>query len=97
METNENNFALGPTHSVVFYDPDSGHIAHTHDQMTLQGSAAPDKKVLEKEALELVSRHHPNATKLGILHVESLNPECLYRVDVQKRTLVEMPRPKHRR
>ncbi|MGH7784273.1 MAG: hypothetical protein ACREO5_10585 [Candidatus Binatia bacterium] len=97
MELSEDTLPLGSTHIVVLYDPCSGQIAHRHDQMTLKDTAAPDKKVLEKEALEIASRYHPNAAQLAILHTESLHPERLYRVDVQKRVLVEMPPHEHRR
>jgi hypothetical protein len=87
----EEVFVLGPTHTVVAYELETGHIVHTLHQMTLKGGTAPDKHALEKEVLDLASRHHPASAKLGILHSESIHPHLGYKVDVEKRTLVEKP------
>lgn len=93
MEMKQGVLALGPTHTVLLYDPTTGHILHTHHQMTLQGQAPPDQRELEKDAVEHASRHHANAAQLGTLHVEDLKPYTFYKVDVHKRSLIELPVP----
>jgi len=97
METKQDILALGPTHTVLLYEPTTGAILHTHLQMTLQGENPPSRHDLEKDAVISASRHHANATQLGILHTENLKPRTLYRVDVQKRSLIELPFPTPKR
>jgi hypothetical protein len=94
MASSSDRATLGPTHSVVLYDPGTGHVRHIHHQLTLSGAPAPDKAVLEREAREVASRHHPDLAKLLALHTDSLNPTARYQVDVARRVLVERP-PAH--
>jgi hypothetical protein len=70
---------------------------HTHHQLTLKGQAAPSRQSLEKDAVRTASRHHANAAQLGVLHTENLKPHTFYRVDVQKRSLIELPAPTPRK
>jgi hypothetical protein len=97
METRHEDFTLGPTQTVLLYDPSTGHIMHTYHQLTLKGQAAPSRQSLEKDAVMSASRHHANAAQLGVLHTENLKSHMFYRVDVQKRSLIELPAPTPRK
>jgi hypothetical protein len=89
--TKDNSLVLGPTHSVFLYEPATGRVVHTHHQMTLKGATAPDRQELESDAVKAASRHHATAATLGALHIEGVNANIAYSVDVQKRALVELP------
>src|SRR5260370_24533395 len=86
---------------IVVYDPADGHIVHSHSHyyVTLPSGQRPDEKALEKEVLEIVSRHGTASSKMALLHVDprSLKSDTLYKVDTQKRQLVEIPKPERRK
>ena len=85
--------------SVVVLHDSLGRIAHVHHCVTERGGKHPDKKALEKEALELagrVSRRKKiDIGKLSFLHADPrlFKLDAYYKVDVKNRALVEMPRP----
>jgi len=79
---------------LVAHDPHTGAIVHMHYVVTMKGGTHPDKKTMEKEALEQLSKAQPGMTRhVTLLHVDpkTIKPRTLYKVDVQKRLLVEQP------
>jgi hypothetical protein len=83
-----NQFAV---HTVVLYEPGSGHIVHTHHKFALLDTPAPDKKELEAKAFEMAAHNRVKTAGLSVLHSDTAKPGALYRVDPQKRVLIEAP------
>ena len=80
---------------VVFYDGRTGRIVHTHKVVTFEGGEHPDRKTIERDALEQLRRAQPKFTKKPeILHIDprSVDPDKLYKIDPKKRVLVEQRR-----
>lgn len=84
---------LGPTHSVLLYDPATGYVRQTYHQLTVAGAPAPDKKALEYAARKAASKHQLDQAQLATLHSETLDLRAAYRVDVQKRVPIEVSKP----
>jgi hypothetical protein len=80
----------GLTHAVMLYDPATGLIRHTLLQAALTDRAAPDWAAMEKELRALVGQHDPANASLAVLRSENHNSERFYKVDVQRRALVEV-------
>lgn len=80
---------------VVIYDESTGAVVHTHQVVTSRGGAHPDDTAIEREALELAgSGTSATGRRLSPLRVDprSINTDSHYRVDPEKRELVEVPR-----
>jgi hypothetical protein len=81
---------------VVLYEPETGGILHTHRVVTFEGGKHPTKESLEKEALEQLRLAQPKLTKQpAFLHsaANSMKAGALYKVDKQKKALVELSSP----
>jgi hypothetical protein len=79
---------------VVLYEGETGRIVHTHRIVTFQGGDHPDEATLETQALEQFRQADPKfVQKPRFLHAApgSMKAETLYRVDLTKNVLVEMP------
>lgn len=79
---------------VVLYEAKSGCIVHTHRVVTFSGGEHPAEATLEKQALEQLRLAQPQFTKqLEFLHGApiSMRPDTMYKVDRQKKVLVEIP------
>jgi hypothetical protein len=86
---------------VVVHDPRTGKIIHMHYVETMKGGKHPDKKTLEKDALEQLSAAQPGISsdsKLSLLHADpaSVQPRTAYKVDTKKSALVEVKKRKSR-
>lgn len=84
---------------VVVHDPRTGKIIHMHYVETMKGGKHPDKKTLEKDALEQLSTARPalsSASNLSLLHADpgSVQPRTAYKVDTKKGALVEVKQRK---
>jgi hypothetical protein len=78
---------------VVLYDPKTGHIVHGHHHVTFKDGAHPDQQTLERAAFEHASRMNKRMPdKVEILHVDpiTIRARAHYKVDIQKRILVEV-------
>ena len=80
----------GTTHAVVLYDPATGVIRHTLLETTLNDPPTPDWKAMETKLNALVKEHDPASARLATLHSENHKSERFYKVDVQRRALVEV-------
>lgn len=82
---------------VVIHDPVSGDIAHTHQCVTSRGGKHPDKKSLEREAMEHFSLGKAKTKKkMSLLHVDphSIRADTHYKVDIKTRSLAEVAKRK---
>jgi len=81
---------------IVVYDHNKGNIVHVHQSLTYRGGQHPDKKTLEKDAMEALGQAFEGratpAKNLALLHVDprSVRPGVEYKVDPRKRALVEI-------
>ena len=76
----------------VVYDARTGDIVYLHHFVTLQGGMPPDDRDAESKALLELKRIRPELTAARmVLHVPSsaIKPDTDYRVDVERRALVE--------
>lgn len=90
------NLEVAQESMTVVYDQQTGRIAHMHYSVTAKGGKHPEQATLEKDALEQLAQLQPGMTaKMALLHVKpaSMKPRVFYKVDIQKRILVEMPQP----
>ena len=81
---------------VILYDADTGNIVHTHRVVTFKDADHPDKATLEKQALEQLRLAQPQFTKkASLLHSAptSMRADGVYKVDKQKKVLVEVTKP----
>ena len=77
---------------VVLYDPHSGHIVHSHQEVTARGGTHPDLKTLEKLATDHASRAiNASVAGMAFLHVDPslIDSATHYSVDVRTRSLVK--------
>jgi hypothetical protein len=82
---------------VVLHDPKSGQILHLHAVQTMRGGAHPDEKTREADARAQLARgRHTAVANIAVLHADpkSIKPGTGYKVDIQKRVLVEVPNRK---
>ena len=88
--------------TVVIYDERTGRIVHRHEVVTMRGGSHPDERTIEADAREELERSRAESSgqlsvrpessqRLAALHVDParVKPGVTYRVDVQKRALVE--------
>jgi hypothetical protein len=80
---------------VIVYDPATGEIKHTHRHSVSHGGQPPGEEALGAAALKFASQAGHDVAKASILHVDprSLKPDAQYKVDTQKRVLVESKHP----
>jgi hypothetical protein len=79
---------------VIVYDAKTGDIVHRHDVVTFAGGKHPDESTRAADAAAELKQGQPGFSRAtAVLHSETsaFKPNTLYRVDVQKRTLVEHP------
>jgi hypothetical protein len=78
--------------TVVVYEPDSGTIVHVHHCVTSHGGQHPSEPALAEAALAYASHGKAGTAKMSVLHVDpsTFHMDAHYRVDPQKRALVEM-------
>ncbi len=85
---------------VVVYDPADGRIlhSHTHHDVTLEGKQPADRKAMEREAAEHIPKQSKASGQVAFLHVDpsTIDRDAVYKVDINKLQLVEIPRPKRR-
>jgi hypothetical protein len=78
---------------VVVHDP-AGKIVHVHHVVTFKGGAHPDQATRERDALDQMVTRRPALAKkkVAYLHVDprSFDGATGFKVDVKKRTLVEV-------
>jgi hypothetical protein len=82
---------------VVLYDAETGNIVHTHRVVSFKDGEHPDKATLEKQALEQLRLAQPQVTKKAqVLHSAptSMRADVIYKVDKQKKLLVEVAPPR---
>jgi len=82
---------------VIIYDVSTGDIAHRHDVVTMKGAVHPDQKTREKDAMSQFRQAQPGfAGETAALHVDrsAFKPSTLYKVDPQRRSIVENPMQK---
>jgi hypothetical protein len=79
------------THALILYDPATGVIRHTLLETTLNAPPTPDWAAMETKLTALVKRQDPASAGLATLRSENHNSEHFYKVDVQRRALVEVP------
>lgn len=95
---NQGAFAGGTWSMVLAYDPATGTVLHMHQCLTQAGGQHPDDKGLEAQAAEQIARRsRPLAVaQPAFLHVEpdTVKPGTIYKVDLAKRALVEIPSPR---
>jgi hypothetical protein len=88
------HFKVESESTVVIFDELDGRIVHRHDVVTAVGGKHPDEKTREQDALAQMKHAQPEFTrKTALLHVDArtLKPQTLFKVDVNKRVLVEQP------
>lgn len=83
---------------VVLYEPRTGRIVHRHEVVSARGAVHPDERTQEEDAREQLRLARPDLraehqADVRALHVEPARwqPDRLYRVDPEKRALVEEP------
>lgn len=83
----------------VLYDPKDGRIAHHHMVSTFPGGQRVDEKEVERRTLARAASFGTDTSKLKALHVaeKECNPSRRYKVDIRTLTLIEIPRPEHKR
>jgi hypothetical protein len=78
---------------VLLYDPATGGIVASHQEISMKGATHPDPSALEKAAVEHATRAGvTSADKMAFLHVDdpsSLDYDVHYTVDVRTRALVK--------
>jgi hypothetical protein len=87
-------------HVVVLYNKSTGEIRHIHEEIFLPGSKIWNKKQIEEAALNKIRTHEApikqkkssKTSELAPLHVShsDLKPHTIYRVDLKKKSLVEL-------
>jgi len=86
--------------AVFVYDPQTGQVVHRHQVVTVKGGQHPDQETIEADAMGQLSQAQPTVTrKLAFLHVDprTLKSGVLYKVDIAKKVLVELPTPTAKR
>jgi len=79
---------------VILYDTQSGEILHRHEVYTEKGGAHPNNETMERDAREQFLKAQPGRkAEAAALHVNPavLKPRTLYKIDLQKKALVEHP------
>jgi hypothetical protein len=80
----------GTTHALILYDPATGMIRHTLLETTVTDPPTPDWTAMETKLSALVKQQDPASAGLAMLRSENHNAEHFYKVDVQRRALVEV-------
>ena len=78
----------------VVYDPKDGRILHTHRRQVRSGGIKKKPDEVAVRALQLAGKCGHDTTRLEVLHVPSngVGNGKSYKVDLSKRTLIEVPR-----
>ena len=80
----------GTTHALILYDPATGVIHHTLLETTLNDPPTPDWTAMEAKLSALVKQQGSAGAGLAMLRSENHNSEQFYKVDLQRRALVEV-------
>lgn len=80
----------------VLFDPETGHIAHSHRVLLFDRERQISQAYVEERARTLATQHGWDIEKLETLSVDpsKLNERARYKVDVRSRSLIEMAEPK---
>jgi hypothetical protein len=80
-------------HAVAFHDA-AGRIHHMHHVIILEGARSIPEETMMKEARQQAEEFGVDVSKLQALRVTDIgNPHAMHRVDVEKKTLVELNAP----
>ena len=81
----------------IVYDPATGNIIHTHCHSVSHGGKPPSKEAFETAAVRFASEAGHDVKNTAVLHVDSrsMKSDTHYKVDTQKRALVEAKKPQH--
>jgi hypothetical protein len=81
----------------IVYDPATGQIIHTHRHSVSHGGKPPSEEALGAAAVKFASEAGHDVTKAAVLHVDpqGMKSDTHYKVDTQKRALVEAKHPIH--
>ena len=83
---------LESIYAVALYDPKDGKIRHMHHVITLENASKTDPQMIEREAIANANTVGHNTDSLKVLHVPNFeDPTSIYRVDVERKTLIKMP------
>jgi len=100
IEYQQNNFfiqagetpKLESSYAVALYDPKDGKIRHMHHVITLENASKTEPQLLERDAIANAKRVGHNTDGLKVLHIPNFgDPTSMYRVDVERKTLIKMP------
>ncbi len=78
---------------VVLYEARMGNVLHVHHVVTVKGGKHPDDETIERDARAMLTAIQPKVLKDVLsLHVppDSLQPGHFFKVDPEKRTLIEL-------
>ena len=78
-------------YGVAIYDPKNGAIRHMHHLILTSNTAASDPQTIEKEAISIAKRFGHDVDNLKIIHIEKLDLNSKYRVDIESKKLVKLP------
>jgi len=82
--------ALQSVDAIVVYDPKNGRVRHIHQVLVFKGGNAFVRLAAEKEALSQAEALGHRTASLRTLHVPDFREiGALYRVDVEKQTLIK--------
>ena len=80
--------------AIAFHDKE-GRIHHMHHVIVLEGARSVPYTTMMEEAREQAKKFGVKVSKLKALHAADIgNPHVMHRVDVKKKTLVELKAPK---
>jgi hypothetical protein len=83
---------LDSIYALALYDPKDGKIRHMHHVITLENASKTDPQLLEKDAIANAKKLGHNTDSLKVLHLPNFeDPTSVYRVDVERKTLIKIP------
>lgn len=78
-------------YGVAIYDPKNGIIRHMHHLILTSNTPLPDPQTIEKEAISIAKRFGHDVDNLKMIHIEKLDLNSKYRVDIDSKELVKIP------
>jgi hypothetical protein len=82
---------MGSVYGVAIYDPNNGDIRHIHHLILTSNTPLPDPQIIEKEAISIAKKFGHDVDYLKIIHIEKLDLNSKYRVDIESKKLVKIP------
>jgi hypothetical protein len=77
-------------YGVAIYDPKNGAIRHMHHLISTSNTPPPDPQIIEKEAISIAKKVGHDVDYLKIIHIEKLELNSKYRVDIESKNLVKI-------